>query len=252
MFLCCSARFLIFQFKVKQTWKGVLRPLRKRQTEPAKTTEKSLDCSEKASILYRKAGNHFKMAKNWSGAGNAFVQSAIYREIPYDSCMDYVEAANCYRKLEPERAIECLMKATEIQTDNGKLQQVAKYQQDIGVILEGMGNPSQAVQYYESAAQNFRSELRNAAANKCLLKAAEHAAIMDNFEKAIKIYEELAPLALQSNLLKYSAEDHYFRAGICHLCVDFLNAHHAMLRYNDEYPAFIDSRKGTGSKIMYS
>ena len=138
----------------------MFRPLRKQTEKPAKTTPKNIECGEKASIMYRKAGNHFKMAKNWSAAGNAFLQSATYREIPYDSCMDYVEAANCYRKVEPERGLECFIKAAEIQTDNGKFQQVAKYHQEIGMMLESMGRTSQAVEYYESAAQHFRSETK--------------------------------------------------------------------------------------------
>ena len=200
---------------------------------------------EKASLLYRKAGNHFKMANNWSAAGNAFAKSATYREHLNDVCMDHVESANCFRKTEPEKAIEALIKATEIQTGLGKFAVSAKYHQEAGVISEHNKKLSQAIEHYETAAQLFRSEVRNAAANKCLLKAAEHAAILEDYEKAIKIYEELAPLALESNLLKYSAEDHYFRAGLCHLCVDFLNAQHALSRYDKEYPAFMDSRKGT-------
>ena len=158
------------------------------------------------------------MAKNWSPAGHAFMQSGIYREIPYDSSMDHVEAANCYKKVEPEKAIQCLTKATEIQRDNGKFQLVAKYHEDIGKLFEDMGKSDKAVENYEIAAQYFRSELRNAAANKCILKAAEYAAMIDDYEKAIKIYEELAPIALESNLLKYSAEDHYFRVG-CSLII---------------------------------
>ena len=240
----------VIQFRVAQTWKGVLRPLSKRTKPPAGGIKKSSNDGEKASVLYRKAGNNFKMAKNWDSAGHAFEQSAMHREIPYDSCTDHAEAANCYKKVESEKAAECLIKASEIQVCNGKYQLAAKYHEDIGNILEGAGKSDQAVQHYETAAQYFRSELRNAAANRCILKAAEHTAMMENFENAIKIYEEIALRVLDSNLLKYSAEDHYFRAALCHLCVDFLNAHHAMIRYFDEYPAFKDSRKGMHSKIM--
>lgn len=231
------------QFLVTQTWKGVLRPLSKRTKKPSGAAKKSPNGGEKASVLYQKAGNNFKMAKNWDSAGHAFKKSATHREIPYDSCTDYVEASNCYKKVESEKAAECLIRASEIQLCNGKFQLVAKYHEDIGNLLEGAGKREQAIQHYETASQYFRSELRNAAANRCILKAAEHTAMIENFENAIKIYEELALRVLDSNLLKYSAEDHYFRAALCHLCVDFLNAHHAMLRYYDEYPAFKDCRK---------
>lgn len=237
-------------FKVRSKWKGALRPLSKRTTEQARTPQNNHQSDEKAALLYRKAGTHFKMAKNWSSAGHAFLQSGTHREIPYDSCTDHAEAANCFKKVEPEKATDCLNKAAEIQRDNGKFQLAAKYHEEIGNIFESMGKSGKAVENYEIAAQYFRSELRNAAANKCILKAAEYAAMMDDYEKAIKIYEELAPIALESNLLKYSAEDHYFRAGICHLCIDFLNAQHALIRYCDEFPAFKDSRKAKLLEVL--
>ena len=228
----------------------MLRPLTRASKERT-SPRKGHAAGEKAASLYRRAGNHFKMAKNWSSAGHAFAQSAKHREIPYDSSTDYVEGANCYKKVEPQKAIFCLDKASEIHLGNGKVQLVAKYQEEIGKIFESMKHTEDAIQYFEKAGEYFRSDLKNSAGNRCFLKAAELSATINEFEKAIKIYEEIAPRALESNLLKYSAEDHYFRAGLCHLCVDFLNAQHALKRYYDEYPAFNDSRKGNDSKITY-
>ena len=49
--------------------------------------------------------------------------------------------------------------------------------------------------------------------------------------------------ALESSLLKYSAKEYYFRASLCHLCVDVLNAEHAIKKYGDLFPAFADSRE---------
>ena len=49
--------------------------------------------------------------------------------------------------------------------------------------------------------------------------------------------------ALESSLLKYSAKEYYFRASLCHLCVDVLNADHAIKKYGDLFPAFADSRE---------
>ena len=126
---------------------------------------KSNATGEKAASLYRKAGNHFKMAKNWSSAGHAFAQSAKYREIPYDSSTDYVEGANCYKKVEPQKAIFCLDKASEIQIANGKYQLVAKYQEDTGKIFESIKYTEDAIQRFERAGEYFRSELKNSAGN---------------------------------------------------------------------------------------
>jgi len=54
---------------------------------------------------------------------------------------------------------------------------------------------------------------------------------------------QVATSSLQSSLLKYSAKEYFFRAGLCHLCVDVLNAQQALERYADLYPAFQDSRE---------
>ncbi len=52
------------------------------------------------------AGNLFKMAKLWNEAGMAFVRSAECHEARgdarHDMAMQYAEAANCYRKVDPK------------------------------------------------------------------------------------------------------------------------------------------------------
>lgn len=48
-----------------------------------------------------------------------------------------------------------------------------------------------AVQHYEQAADFFKGEESNSSANKCMLKVAQYAAQLEDYEKAIKIYEEV-------------------------------------------------------------
>merc|ERR1712062_721423 len=93
------------------------------------------------------------------------------------------------------------------------------------------------------AADYFKGEESNSSANKCMLKVAQYAATLENYNKAIQIYEQVAASALESSLLKYSAKEHFFRASLCHLCIDALNAQHAVQRYEEQYPAFGDSRE---------
>lgn len=54
---------------------------------------------------------------------------------------------------------------------------------------------------------------------------------------------KVAGSALESSLLKYSAKEYFFRASLCHLSVDLLNAQHAIEKYAQQYPAFQDSRE---------
>ena len=100
-----------------------------------------------------------------------------------------------------------------------------------------------AMQHYEQAAEYFRGEESHSSANKCMLKVAEYSATLEQYEKAIKIYEQVAAASLENQLLKYAAKEQFFRASICHLCIDALNAQHAVQKYEEQYPAFGDSRE---------
>lgn len=85
-----------------------------------------------------------------------------------------------------------------------------------------------------------------------MLKVAQYAAQLEDYEKAIQIYEQVAGSCLDSSLLKYSAKEYFFRAALCHLSVDLLNAQHAMEKYAQQYPAFQDSREYKLVKVSIS
>jgi alpha-soluble NSF attachment protein len=76
-----------------------------------------------------------------------------------------------------------------------------------------------------------------------MLKVAQYAAQLEDYDKAIQIYESVAGSCLDSSLLKYSAKEYFFRASLCHLSVDLLNAQHALDKYASQYPSFQDSRE---------
>ncbi|KAJ8982807.1 hypothetical protein NQ317_010428 [Molorchus minor] len=199
------------------------------------------------SLFGQRAANLFKMAKNWTQAGSAFCEAAalhLRSASRHDAATNYVDAANCYKKSDINESVNCLLKAIEIYTDMGRFTMAAKHHQTIAEMYETDAvDLERAVQHYEQAADYFRGEESNSSANKCLLKVAQYAAQLENYEKAIQIYQEVASSALESSLLKYSAKEYLFRAALCHLCVDVLNAQHALERYVQMYPAFQDSRE---------
>jgi len=137
-----------------------------------------------------------------------------------------------------------LLKAVDIYTDMGRFTVAAKHHQTIAEIYESdVADLEKAMHHYEQAADFFKGEESNSSANKCMLKVAQYAAQLENYDRAIKIYEDVSSHALESSLLKYSAKEYYFRASLCHLCVDVLNADHAIKKYGDLFPAFADSRE---------
>ncbi|PNF32238.1 Alpha-soluble NSF attachment protein [Cryptotermes secundus] len=202
---------------------------------------------EEAVECYQRAANMFKMAKKWGAAGNAFCEAASLHAKAgnkHDAATNYVDAANCFKKSDPNEAVNSLLKAIEIYTDMGRFTMAAKHHQSIAELYETEAvDLDRAVQHYEQAADYFKGEESNSSANKCMLKVAQYAAQLENYDKAIQIYEQVASSSLESSLLKYSCKEYFFRAALCHLCVDVLNAQHALEHYQELYPAFQDSRE---------
>ncbi|KAF5304508.1 hypothetical protein FQR65_LT07935 [Abscondita terminalis] len=202
---------------------------------------------EDAIECYQRAANLFKMAKNWGRAGGAFCEAATLHfraGSRHDAATNYVDAANCYKKSNINEAVNCMLKAIEIYTDMGRFTLAAKHHQSIAEMYETDAvDLERVVEHYEQAADYFRGEESNSSANKCLLKVALYSAQLENYQKAIAIYEQVALSSLESPLLKYSVKEYLFRAALCHLCVDLLNAQHALERYLPLYPTFKDSRE---------
>lgn len=163
------------------------------------------------------------MAKNWSSAGSTFYEAAELHAKAgsrHDAATNYVDAANSFKKSDINgtviitfkacicnqgvwnpiinwshifiEAISCLLKAIEIYTDMGRFTMAAKHHQSIAEMYESEAmDLERAVHHYEQAADYFRGEESNSSANKCLLKVAQYAAQLENYEKAIQIYEQV-------------------------------------------------------------
>lgn len=202
---------------------------------------------EEACEMYARAANMFKMAKKWSAAGSAFCEAAnlhLKNGSRHDAATCFVDAGTCYKKSDPQEAVNCHLKAIEIYTDMGRFTIAAKHHMTIAEIYEAeIVDIEKAMSHYEQAADYFKGEESTSSANKCMLKVAAYAAQLEQYEKAVDIYEQVAASSLDNPLLKYSSKEYFFRAALCHLCVDLLNAQHALKKYEGMCPSFIDSRE---------
>ncbi|XP_071378332.1 N-ethylmaleimide-sensitive factor attachment protein, beta b isoform X3 [Centroberyx affinis] len=163
---------------------------------------------EEACEMYCRAANMFKMAKNWS------------------------------------EAIKCLNAAIDIYTDMGRFTIAAKHHISIAEIYESeLVDIEKAIAHYEQAADYYKGEESNSSANKCLLKVGAYSAQLEQYQKAIEIYEQVGANTMDNPLLKYSAKEYFFKASLCHFIVDELNAKIAVEKYEEMFPAFSDSRE---------
>ncbi|XP_030628792.1 N-ethylmaleimide-sensitive factor attachment protein, beta b isoform X3 [Chanos chanos] len=163
---------------------------------------------EEACEMYARAANMFKMAKNWN------------------------------------EAINCLNAAIDIYTDMGRFTIAAKHHITIAEVYESeLVDIEKAIAHYEQAADYYKGEESNSSANKCLLKVASYSAQLEQYQKAIEIYEQVGISTMDNPLLKYSAKEYFFKASLCHFIVDELNAKLAVEKYEEMFPAFSDSRE---------
>ncbi|XP_010153684.1 PREDICTED: beta-soluble NSF attachment protein, partial [Eurypyga helias] len=216
---------------------------------------------EEACEMYTRAANMFKIAKNWSAAGNAFCQAAklhMQLQSKHDSATSFVDAGNAYKKADPQEAINCLNAAIDIYTDMGRFTIAAKHHITIAEIYEAElvdiekgqhlpfppGTPA-ACQAGRPAREKLlgKAVAARCSANKCLLKVAAYAAQLEQYQKAIEIYEQVGTNTMDNPLLKYSAKEYFFKAALCHFIVDELNAKLALEKYEEMFPAFTDSRE---------
>uniref|UniRef100_A0A3B5A6F7 Beta-soluble NSF attachment protein n=1 Tax=Stegastes partitus TaxID=144197 RepID=A0A3B5A6F7_9TELE len=182
---------------------------------------------EDACDMYARAANMFKMAKNWSAAGNAFCQAArlhMQLQNKLDSATSFVDAGNAYKK--------------------GRFTIAAKHHITIAEIYESeLVDIEKAIAHYEQAADYYKGEESNSSANKCLLKVGHYSAQLEQYQKAIEIYEQVTADTMDNPLLKYNAKEYFFKASLCHFIVDELNAKLAIEKYEEMFPAFTDSRE---------
>uniref|UniRef100_A0A3P9JWJ7 N-ethylmaleimide-sensitive factor attachment protein, beta b n=1 Tax=Oryzias latipes TaxID=8090 RepID=A0A3P9JWJ7_ORYLA len=126
----------------------------------------------------------------------------------------------------------------------GRFTIAAKHHISIAEIYESeLVDIEKAIAHYEQAADYYKGEESNSSANKCLLKVGAYCAQLEQYQKAIEIYEQVGATTMDNPLLKYSAKEYFFKASLCHFIVDELNAKIAVEKYEEMFPAFSDSRE---------
>ncbi|KAK1299059.1 hypothetical protein QJS10_CPB14g01455 [Acorus calamus] len=176
---------------------------------------------EDAADLFDKSANCFKLAKNWERAGSVYVKLAschLKLNSKHEAASAYVDAANCYKKVASQDAISCLNQAVNFFMEIGRLNMAARYYKEIAELYEAEQNFEKVMEYFDKAADLFQSEEVTTSANQCKQKVAEYAAQLEQYPKAIEIFEAIARQFLKNNLLKYSVKGILLNAGLCQLC----------------------------------
>ncbi|OMH85432.1 Alpha-soluble NSF attachment protein, partial [Zancudomyces culisetae] len=208
---------------------------------------------DEAAELYERSANQFKLAKNWKEAGNAFLKAAaMYQQLnnPMDEdiAQAYISSSKCFKKANDlNQAVQGLSNAIAIFLQKGRFHAAASHKKEIAAIYESeLLDYEKAMAAYEDAAEYYSSEDSKALANNCLLKVATFAAKLENYQKAIEIFESIATTSVDNQLTKWSIKEYFFKAGLCHLALDVGNTvgtRQAIERYLALDPSFSNTRE---------
>ncbi|KAJ1930230.1 vesicular-fusion protein S17 [Tieghemiomyces parasiticus] len=203
---------------------------------------------EEAAELYQQAGNSFKLLKKWSDAGQAYNRAAellVNIGERDDAATQFIAASKCFKKGFPEDAIKALRKAIEVLTDSGRFYPAANHQKEIAQIYETeLMDIKGAMVAYEAAADLYSGEESTAQTNNCRLKVATFAAQLEQYDKAVEIFEQIAHASIDNQLTKWSVKEYLLKAGICRLAAgDEVAMQRAFQRYQEMDVSFGSTRE---------
>ncbi|KAG4953251.1 hypothetical protein JHK87_038845 [Glycine soja] len=156
----------------------------------------------------------------------------------------FEDAADLFDKSANSYKLAKSYNAVNIFCEIGRLSMAARYLKEIAELYESEQNIEQAVVYYEKSADFYENEEVNTSANQCKQKVAQFSAQLEQYQRSIEIYEDIARQSLSNNLLKYGVKGHLLNAGICQLCKDDVIAiTNALERYQDLDPTFSGTRE---------
>ncbi|GAA5937560.1 alpha-soluble NSF attachment protein SEC17 [Sporobolomyces koalae] len=203
---------------------------------------------EEAHDLYQSAGNSYKIDKRFKDAGDCFskaAEMALKMDEKDDAANDYWTAAKAYKLSHPELAVASLQKTIQLYKEKGRFRQAADREKEVASILltEG-GDLRGALEAFESAGDLYGSEDASASANQCFKEAAELAARVEDYPRAVGHFERVASQSLGSALTKYGVKEYYLKAGLCWLATaDVVSTKRAIDGYCLNDPTFATTRE---------
>eukprot|EP01116_Phalansterium_solitarium_P023576 TRINITY_DN8342_c0_g1_i1.p1 TRINITY_DN8342_c0_g1~~TRINITY_DN8342_c0_g1_i1.p1 ORF type:complete len:291 (+),score=91.53 TRINITY_DN8342_c0_g1_i1:177-1049(+) len=203
--------------------------------------------NEDAADLFTQAGNHYKLAQNYELAAKSFDKSAqcyVKLKCKHEAGNQYAAAALCYEKFSVPEAARVLQLAADLLADDGRHTLSAKHLVSLGDLYDKNQDAEKALEVFQKAAEIYRTESRPTQAAQCNVKAATNMATLEQYEAAHDLFEAVARIAVEDDMLKFSAKDYFLKAGLCYLaCADVLGAKHGLDDWRCLDPTFSAQRE---------
>ncbi|CCW66364.1 unnamed protein product [Phytomonas sp. Hart1] len=176
---------------------------------------------EGAQELFDRAATLFKLEKNYTRAGEAFMRAgdcAVKLKDYFSSGKCFADSANAYKKVDMKKANEMLDIAVKVYMDGNQLDSATRLIRDFAETLAEQGATMEAIPYYERAMRYFDAEDQKAQSQKCMIAMAGIYGENDHFEEALRYYECIAN-DMVSGPMKFKSRDYYVRAVLCRLAL---------------------------------
>ena len=216
---------------------------------------------EDALEYFEKAATQYKLAKRWRESAAAWDRCAemqMKTDNPHEAASSNIEAAVMLKKCDRGGAAERYRKAVDHYLGMNRLSMAAKFHKEVGdLCIEGADEcmakgedkeaaemRREALEAYQAAADLYDTEEQTSTSNGLKQKAAELLGEEREYIQAAELFERVGRDALKSNLLKFGAKDHLFKAGIMALCTgDTVRVGNSIDRYCGWDPAFDGTRE---------
>ena len=147
---------------------------------------------EDAAEAFKNSGNAYKLASLWQSAGDVFMQAAdayLKLDSTTDATGAIVEAAQCYKQINPGDAVSAYRQAIDIYNSNGRFGMSSRYCKEMAEVYEQDNNSEMALLAYTESADLYVKDGKKSNANQCLLKVATLCAEKGDLARAAAIYE---------------------------------------------------------------
>lgn len=202
---------------------------------------------EEAQPLFERAANAYKLAKNFDKAADAYMKVAeCYTKIGsmYEVGTHYINAFQCYKKCDMNKAVSCIKLAIELYKDEGNSSMLFKCTKDLAECYEILNMTEHALESYKLAAEISEIDNRPQQQQQAQQKIAEQHIKLEQYSDAGKIFELLANAYIDNNLLKFKVIDNIFDSLICLLATDdIVMVQRNIERYSDTYANFGSSNE---------
>eukprot|EP00768_Dysnectes_brevis_P002124 gnl/Dysnectes_brevis/1669_a1899_2125.p1 GENE.gnl/Dysnectes_brevis/1669_a1899_2125~~gnl/Dysnectes_brevis/1669_a1899_2125.p1 ORF type:complete len:297 (+),score=108.37 gnl/Dysnectes_brevis/1669_a1899_2125:140-1030(+) len=173
-----------------------------------------------AIMSFEKAGNYFKMAKNWSRAGDSYERVSnlhIKMDKPNLATTPLQSAISCYNKCDPDKATTLVRTLAELSMQAGRFFQAGRVIRGMAESAEEEGRWKQAHELYKEAMDIFSGESSaESEGRNCKLKRAEIGAQrFGEYLEAAQLFEEVGTECVKIKLLQFHARGYLLRSWLC-------------------------------------